>query len=196
LTSRAIILSCIIIAIALVTNWFLDDSSPLPDTDDLTRNDADLYMLDATIKQFSDDGKLHHELSAQRFTHFPLTDWTTLVSPNIVLFSDDAIPWAITAEQGRMITNSSFREEVVELWGNVLAVKQNPDGSFVNIQTQELTVYPERDYAETDKKVYIDDNSGRTTAAAMQASFVEGKFSFSSGALDRVRTLFIPAHRR
>jgi LPS export ABC transporter protein LptC len=95
-----------------------------------------------------------------------------------------------------MITNSSFREEVVELWGNVLAVKQNPDGSFVNIQTQELTVYPERDYAETDKKVYIDDNSGRTTAAAMQASFVEGKFSFSSGALDRVRTLFIPAHRR
>lgn len=196
MTSRAIILSCIIIAIALVTNWFLDDSSPLPDTDDLTRNDADLYMLDATIKQFSDDGKLHHELSAQRFTHFPLTDWTTLVSPNIVLFSDDAIPWAITAEQGRMITNSSFREEVVELWGNVLAVKQNPDGSFVNIQTQELTVYPERDYAETDKKVYIDDNSGRTTAAAMQASFVEGKFSFSSGALDRVRTLFIPAHRR
>ena len=196
MTSRAIILSCIIIAIALVTNWFLDDSSPLPDTDDLTRNDADLYMLDATIKQFSDDGKLHHELSAQRFTHFPLTDWTTLVSPNIVLFSDDAIPWAITVEQGRMITNSSFREEVVELWGNVLAVKQNPDGSFVNIQTQELTVYPERDYAETDKKVYIDDNSGRTTAAAMQASFVEGKFSFSSGALDRVRTLFIPAHRR
>ncbi len=196
MTSRAIILSCIIIAIALVTNWFLDDGSPLQDTDDLTRNDADLYMLDATIKQFSDDGKLHHELSAARFTHFPLTDWTTLVSPNIILLSDDAIPWAITAEHGRMITNSSFREEVVELWGNVLAIKQNPDGSFINIQTQELTVYPERDYAETETKVYIDDNSGRTTAAAMQASFVEGKFAFSSGALERVRTLFIPAHRR
>jgi lipopolysaccharide export system protein LptC len=196
LTSRAIILSFIIFTIALATNWFLDDSNPLPDTEDLTRNDADLYMHDATIRQFSDNGMLHHELSAERFTHFPLTDWTTLVSPNIILFSDDAIPWAITAQQGRMITNSSFREEVVELWGNVLAIKQNPDGSFINIQTQELTVYPERDYAETDKKVYINDNSGRTTAASMQANFVEGKFSFSSGAFDRVHSLYIPAYRR
>lgn len=196
MTSRAIILSFIIFTTALATNWFLDDSNPLPDTEDLTRNDPDLYMHDATIKQFSDNGKLHHELSAERFTHFPLTDWTTLVSPNIVLFSDDAIPWAITAQQGRMITNSSFREEVVELWGNVLAIKQNPDGSFINIQTEELTVYPERDYAETDKKVYIDDNSGRTTAASMQANFIEGKFSFSSRAFDRVHTLYIPAYRR
>lgn len=196
MTSRAIILSFIIFTIALATNWFLDDSNPLPDTEDLTRNDADLYMHDATIRQFSDNGMLHHELSAERFTHFPLTDWTTLVSPNIILFSDDAIPWAITAQQGRMITNSSFREEVVELWGNVLAIKQNPDGSFINIQTQELTVYPERDYAETDKKVYINDNSGRTTAASMQANFVEGKFSFSSGAFDRVHSLYIPAYRR
>lgn len=196
MTSRAIILSFIIFTIALATNWFLDDSNPLPDTEDLTRNDADLYMHDATIRQFSDNGMLHHELSAERFTHFPLTDWTTLVSPNIVLFSDDAVPWAITAQQGRMITNSSFREEVVELWGNVLAIKQNPDGSFINIQTQELTVYPERDYAETDKKVYIDDNSGRTTAASMQANFVEGKFSFSSGAFDRVHSLYIPSYRR
>lgn len=196
MTSRAIILSCIIITVALATNWFLDENNPLPDVEDLTRNDADLYMLDATIKQYSDDGKLHHELSAERFTHFPLTDWTTLVTPNIILFSDDAIPWAITARQGRMITDSSFREEVVELWGDVLAVKQNPDGSFINIQSEELTVYPERDYAETDKNVYIDDNSGRTTAAAMQANFVEGKFSFSSGSSERVHTIFLPAYRR
>ncbi len=196
MTSRAIILSCIIIVVAFATNWFLEDSNPDTEIEDLTRNDPDLYMLDATIRQYSESGTLDHELSAERFTHFPLTDLTTLTTPSLVLFSDDSIPWAITAKHGRLLSQSTFREEAVELWENVLAIKQQPDGRFINIQTESLTVYPGRDYAETDKKVYIDDNSGRTTAAGMQANFDQGRFLFFSTSSDRVNTIYLPAHRR
>ena len=182
--------------VALATNWFLENSNPDPEAEDLTRNDPDLYMLDATIRQYSDNGELDHELSAERFTHFPLTDLTTLTTPSLILFSNDSIPWAITAKHGRLLQESSFREEAVELWENVLAIKQQPDGRFINIQTESLTVYPERDYAETDKKVYIDDNNARTTAAGMQANFNQGRFVFFSTSLDRVNTIYLPAHRR
>ncbi len=43
--------------------------------------------------------------------------------------------------------------------------------AFVSIQTNSLTVYPERDYAETDEPVFIDNQSGRTTAAGMKSLF-------------------------
>ena len=115
---------------------------------------------------------------------------------HISLFSNDSIPWAITAKHGRLLPESTFREEAVELWENVLAIKQQPDGRFINIQTESLTVYPERDYAETNKKVYIDDNNARTTAAGMQANFNQGRFVFFSTSLDRVNTVYLPAHRR
>ena len=196
MTSRAIIMSFIIFTVAFATNWFLEDSNPDPEAEDLTRNDPDLYMLDATIRQYSDNGDLDHELSAERFTHFPLTDLTTLTTPSLILFSNDSIPWAITAKHGRLLPESTFREEAVELWEDVLAIKQQPDGRFINIQTESLTVYPGRDYAETDKKVYIDDNNARTTAAGIQANFNQGRFVFFSTSLDRVNTVYLPAHRR
>ncbi len=196
MTSRAIIMSFIIFAVAFATDWFVEDSHPDPEAEDLTRNDPDLYMLDATIRQYADNGVLDHELSAERFTHFPLTDLTTLTTPSLILFSDDSIPWAITAKHGRLLSESTFRDESVELWDNVLAIKQQADGRFINIQTESLTVYPKRDYAETDEKVYIDDNNARTTAAGMQANFDQGRFVFFSTSLDRVNTIYLPAHRR
>ena len=193
MTSRVIILSFIILAVAFATNW-ITDRAPETVPEDLTKNDPDLYMLSARIMQFN--GGLQRELSAERFTHFPLTDLTTLGAPNLVLFTDDGIPWSITAKHGRLLSKSTFREEVVELWDDVLAVKQDPDGRFINIQSQGLTVYPEREYAETAQKVYIDANSGRTTAAGMQAHFKEGRFVFFSAQPDRVHTIFLPAYKR
>ena len=55
-----------------------------------------------------------------------------------------------------------------------------------------LTVYPEKEYAETDRKVTIDENSGRTTAAGMKAFFESGKYIFYSTPTERVHTIFLP----
>ena len=181
--------------VAIATNWLLEDSDPGADTEDLTRNDPDLFMSHATIKQFSEDGKAQRQLSADKFTHFPLTDLTTLLKPELVLFTDAGRPWRITSDHGRLLTRSTFREEVVELWDGVRSIKQSPDGQFVTIQTQSLTVYPEREYAETDKKVYIDDNTSQTTASGMKAHFAEGRFIFFTVPPGRVRTTYIPVPR-
>ena len=181
MNNRATILASLILILGIATNLILEqDDEELPPVAS-SQNDPDLYMLNATITQFDTKGTLQHKIRADRFTHFPLTDVTSLIYPNLQLFSDSRTePWDIEAKNGRLLSQSVYREEIVELWDNVLAVQQSDAGHFINIQTQSLTIYPEREYAETDQKVYIDDNSGRTSAAGMKAFFHLGKFIFYS----------------
>jgi lipopolysaccharide export system protein LptC len=191
LINRIVILSIVFIACALAINWVMDESELIQP--DRKRNDPDLYMLNASFNQFDEQGNLHHTLNAARFTHFPLTDLTTMKQPSLELESQwPTRPWKITADEGRILPESKYREEIVELWDNVLAAKSRGDGKFIHIQTNSLTVYPERAYAETDQKVYIDNESGRTTAAGMKAFLDTGRFIFYSTNKDRVTTIFLP----
>jgi len=195
--NRATILASLILVFAIATNLMLEQSDDSLPPAPMRQNDPDLYMLNATITQFDDDGDLQHKIKADRFTHFPLTDMTSLKFPNLQLFPDSKKePWNIEAKNGRLLSQSVYREEVIELWDDVLAVQQTGNGHFIHIQTQSLTVYPEREYAETDQKVYIDSNSSRTSAAGMKAFFRGGKFIFYSTPTERVHTIFLPEFKR
>lgn len=190
--NRLIVLSALILAFAITIDWHLTESEST-DIPDPLRNEPDLYMLNATIEQYDAAGQLQHTLAASRFTRFPLTDLTTMQKPAMSLAGEsNDKPWKITAEEGRILPGSNFREEIVELWSNVLAIQTDSDGAFVNIQTNSLTVYPEREYAETDEKVFIDNEMGRTTAAGMKAFLDTGRFMFFSTPEDRVVTIYLP----
>jgi lipopolysaccharide export system protein LptC len=189
--NRIIVPSTLIIAFALKINWFLTESED--EVDFTPRNDPDLYMLNATINHFGPEGELQHQINAQRFTHFPMTDVTTMQLPALALGrTRDSDPWEITSSEGRILPSSNYREEVVELWSNVLASQSGKGNQFVAFETSSLTVYPERDYAETDEPVFIKNESGRTTAAAMKAFLNTGKFMFYSTPTHRVTTIFLP----
>lgn len=188
--NRIIVLSTLILAFALTINWFMAESEETVDF--IPRNEPDLYMLNATISQFNPEGELQHRIAANRFTHFPLTDLTTMKFPALALGrARDSDPWEITSSEGRILPSSDYREEIVELWNNVLASRLSNGSTFVNIQTNSLSVYPERDYAETDEPVFIDNQSGRTTAAGMKAFLDTGKFMFYSTPTHRVTTVFL-----
>jgi lipopolysaccharide export system protein LptC len=151
-------------------------------------------MRNATITQFTSIGDKQHRIKARRFTHFPLTDITTLKQPDMTLYGTEpeTDPWDITASNGRLLPKVVFRDEIVELWDDVLAIQTDTNGNFINIRTNSLTIFPATDYAETDQRVIIDDNAGRTTAAGMKAYFEEGKFLFFSRGDERVKTILIP----
>lgn len=192
MNNRTIIIVCFIILIAGATNWLMDQNVTRTEPEDPSANDPDLYMLDADITRFDDTGEIQHKLRASRFTHFPVNDITTLEHPNLDLFSDDDGPWNIAARNGRLLPESTHDDQLVELWDHVIAVKETRTGDFINIQTESLFIFPRKDYAETDQKVYIDDDSGRTTAAGMEAWFGTGRFHFYSQADERVNTVLQP----
>ena len=176
------------IATSLAVNWVLKE--PESAGDKAYRNDPDVYMLNAKISQYNEAGNLNHTLSAVRFTHFPLTDLTTLKKPQIELKPNEQ--WEISANEGRLLSESIYREEIVELWDNVLANQSDKKGRFVQIQAKSLTVYPDRNYLETDEKVFIDNETGRTTAAGMKAFLDTNRFQFFSDDSEKVMTIFLP----
>jgi lipopolysaccharide export system protein LptC len=189
--NRLVLLNTLIIAFALTINWFMAESEE--EVDLTPRNEPDLYMLNATINQFGPEGELQHRIAAKRFTHFPLTNVTTMTLPTLAIGKTrDSNPWEITSSEGRILPSSYYREEIVELWSDVLALQSGTGSEFVTIETDSLTVYPERGYAETDEPVFIKNQSGRTTAAAMKAFLNTGNFLFYSTPKHRVTTTFLP----
>jgi lipopolysaccharide export system protein LptC len=195
LNRRSFLLAVFMLLFAAAINLLLDENQlDAEQPENLNRNDPDLFMRNATITQFTETGDKQHRIKAERFTHFPLTDITTLKQPDMTLFGtdEDTDPWDIIAKNGRLLPKVVFRDEIVELWEDVLAIQTDPNGNFINIRTDSLTIYPGTDYAETDQPVIIDDNAGRTTAAGMKAYFEEGKFLFFSREQQRVKTILLP----
>jgi lipopolysaccharide export system protein LptC len=199
LNSRSLLLAGFMLMFAAGINLFLDrDQQSVQDPQSVNKNDPDLYMRNATITQFTKTGVRQHRINAERFTHFPLTDITTLKQPVMTLYATEVgeNPWDIIAKNGRVLPKVIFRDEIVELWEDVMAIQSDPKGNFINIRTESLTIYPATDYAETDQKVIIDDNSGRTTAAGMKAYFEDGKFIFFSRNNQRVKTILLPEFKK
>tara|TARA_R110002110_G_scaffold221031_4_gene435169 strand:- start:398 stop:1009 length:612 start_codon:yes stop_codon:yes gene_type:complete len=199
LNSRSFALAAFILLFAAAINLLIGNDHELDiANENLNRNDPDLFMRNATITQFTDIGDKQHRIKANRFTHFPLTDITTLKQPDMTLYGTEpeTDPWDITASNGRLLPKVVFRDEIVELWDDVLAIQTDTNGNFINIRTNSLTIFPATDYAETDQRVIIDDNAGRTTAAGMKAYFEEGKFLFFSRNDERVKTILIPDFKK
>ena len=196
MTGRQITISSSIVLFAIALSLFLED--PISDSlsGNVPRNDPDLYMLNAQIKRYANNGFLAYQLSADRFTHFPLTNLTTLVTPNLMLLSKESTPWEINAEQGRLMPKSPFREEIVELWSNVSAHKEETNGHFIKIKTDSLTVFPDKNYAETNEKIYITENNTVTTAAGLRANFEASTFVLLSSKLQRVKTSYTSSSHR
>ena len=185
----------IVLAVGVVLAWTAldferrENDLPAAATDD---NAPDTYMVNARIKQFGADGRLRHVINAARFTHYPKTDVTTLVEPEIDLRDVGDTPWRITSKSGRILpAPSADAGETIELSGDVLATRTS--NADVSIATESLFVHPDDNYVETDQPVVIEDPRGRTTAAGMQAWLDPGRYVLHGQAPRRVVSMLTPA---
>ena len=186
----------VVLAVGVALAWTVLDferreaGTPSTAGDD---NAPDTYMVNARIKQFGADGKLRHVINADRFTHYPKTDVTTLVAPEIDLREVGDTPWQITSREGRILPATvPDASERIELAGDVLATRKGAHDP-VSINTDALIVHPDDNYVETDQPVVIEDQRGRTTAAGMQAWLDPGRYVLHGRTNLRVESLLTPA---
>lgn len=152
-------------------------------------NEPDLFMTQASISQINEEGHLTSKISADRFTHYPLTDVTTLELPRVALYTPNLTgPWTISSTKGRLLGVSVYRKQSVELWSTVRAEKSNPDGSTTTFITDALNVYPSENVAESDSPVTIFTGDTQTQAAKLRANFDQDTFLFNSNTSQRVVT--------
>jgi len=154
-----------------------------PDRSEETTAGGDFpnYFLDnfQTV-QFGEDGELRYQLSAIKAEHFQINmnntspdDYTLIDKPEFIFFQSDQSPWQLTAQQGRALGTG----ETISLEKDVLAWQALPEEKIAEISTPQLLVYPQRQFAETDKPVTIDYPSAEYQGDGMEVDFEKQLFT-------------------
>jgi lipopolysaccharide export system protein LptC len=142
-------------------------------------NDPDAYMEDIVAKRLNTAGILDAELISPRLVHYPQTNRTEALNPDMIFYSDQHPPWEVTAPHG--IANSGL--EVIYLDGNV-KVRQHPSATSyeITLLTNTLTLYPDKDYAETSSPVTVLQHDDHVESVGMQINLAQGWVKLLSSA--------------
>ncbi|TNF35544.1 MAG: LPS export ABC transporter periplasmic protein LptC [Gammaproteobacteria bacterium] len=135
-------------------------------------SEPDSYMTQLHLKRFTADGTLEYEFHSRRASRQANTTLSFLNEPRMV-FLDSSTPWSLESNFGKLHGTG----QTVELWDSVHAYRADDS---MHIHTSALTLYPERDYAETDRAVTIDGNGTHTEAVGLEAYLNESRMRLLS----------------
>lgn len=136
-----------------------------------SENAIDFYVVGANTVQYQADGKLHYQMSADKVEHIKLSDITLLDRPNLQLYRGSELPWHVRSERGEVAPAG----KEVELIDQVRVERTDAKGRPTILTTSRLTVFPEKEYAQTQQAVRIDAANGVTTAQGMKAYLNDGR---------------------
>lgn len=128
------------------------------------------------------EGRPATRLTADFMAHYESKDETELSQPKLKIFRPDQEPLYARADHGWVRSGN----EVILLKDKVRFWENNADGQLVmEVTTNEATLYPERDYAETDKPATLSTRNTITDSVGMEAYMDEGRIEM----LDQVHTI-------
>jgi len=151
--------------------------APERDSSGSLRHDPDFIAEDFGITKMGLNGKPEYSLSAVRMQHYPDDDSTEVLAPRLVQHHDNAPSIDIRADRALI----SSRGEEANLYGNVVAVREAGQGrSELRMETEYLQVFPDRDFARTDRPVVISEGDSRISGVGMEVNNKTRQFALLS----------------
>ncbi|MFT6352148.1 LPS export ABC transporter periplasmic protein LptC [Neptuniibacter pectenicola] len=127
----------------------------------------DYFVETAVIQEWDAEGKLLRTLHTDQLEHYPNLKLSTLDKPESISIRKDYSKVKITSDTGTVLDDNNQ----TNLAGNVI-VNDNPDSTSATIlSTEQLTIYPNRDYAETDEPVNIVSSQSILKGVGMDIDF-------------------------
>lgn len=138
------------------------------------------FIDELRTTQFDQRGELNYQFTAERAEHYQLDpkkmsteDYTEIQTPYFIFYKAGALPWQLEAIKG-----VSYGEgERIELSEQVRAWQQLQTTATAEIQTEQLTLRPQRQFAQTDKPVMILYPRAQYDGDGMEADFQERTFT-------------------
>ncbi len=84
-------------------------------------------------------------MSAERLEHLQTTDTTHLTRPDLHLYRGSEYPWRVQSLRGKVLPGG----QQVELLDEVRVARTDAKGRPTILTSSHLSVFPEREYAET-----------------------------------------------
>lgn len=161
----------VLFSIALgLSYWLSQDSEKGKQANNYADNtDYDITTLHLT--QYHIDGTIKQTITAKQVEHFTRDGSTQLIQPDMTIFSRDSKnPWNIKSDTA-LINNDQTE---LQLNGSVtLHQASYKDALETNIATENLTVYPKQEYAESKALLKATIGSHRLTAKGIKLWYGE-----------------------
>ncbi|QJI30979.1 LPS export ABC transporter periplasmic protein LptC [Pseudomonas sp. ADAK18] len=136
----------------------------------------DYYATNAYSIQFLPDGKVQYEMTSEKVDHMKASQITMLTKPDMQLYRGAEFPWHVTSERGEV--NPDGTE--VELIDSVRVARTDAQNRDTIITSSRMTVFPQKQYAQTEQDVRIDGAGGVSTGKGMKAYLKESRIHLLS----------------
>lgn len=163
----------LVILIGAFSNWLLTGLETQPRIIPREiRHEPDYFLQNFTATTMDSQGVAQHRLEADYLEHYPDDDTIVLTQLKLDMFRDALPPWTAQAKRGVVYEQG----ERIELSGEIkLQRPATGKGEALTLLTEELTVYPRREYAETDAAVTITGDRSQTQAVGMRLDLKQGQ---------------------
>lgn len=136
----------------------------------------DYYAINAHSVQYLPDGKVQYEMTADKVEHLKTTEVTLVTTPDLHMYRGTQYPWHVQSVRAEV--NPDGTE--VELIDKVRVARTDEKQRETIITTTRMTVFPQKQYAQTEQAVRIDGAGGTTTGKGMKAYLKDGRMDLLS----------------
>ncbi|MCF6765082.1 LPS export ABC transporter periplasmic protein LptC [Thiotrichales bacterium 19S3-7] len=155
-SKRSVASTLVLAALVGFTSWLTIESSGTFHSKQKLPNDfVTNVATDTTLYQMNEKGSLRYKAFATHLEKFANDDVDmTQVNMTMEPQKPGDLPWNIVSNHGYL----SDKNNKLKLWGNVVITRpgNGKDKPPLKITTSLLYVYPNKDYAETDKFVKME----------------------------------------
>ena len=162
---QARIIFPLLLLLSAAASWWFVSSLEIktPDSPIAVDTNPDYFMQGVRTTVMNEAGGPRQELYAQYLAYFKNDNRTELTKPNLTVHRTDGSVWTVTADSGTVFDD----KRTIYLKGSVL-IKQ-PGRSKLVIEAQDMTIYPDKHTAKTDKPVKISSQESTVSANGMYA---------------------------
>ena len=150
------------------------------------RDSADYVIHGMHLRTMGEDGKPARVLKSRTVRHYAEQRTTELEAPQVSIVEPGQPPWVIDADKGEVSPDG----KQILLAGAVSIARAAAEGKRPRLlQTRDLKVSPEENYAETAEQVTVTSGDSRIESVGMQAWF---KHPTRFKLLSKVRGRYVP----
>lgn len=178
-----LVLALTAIAIALLW-WTQHGAAPVQQSEEAFPSEIDYFMTDVHLTATNEVGAPSYRLRAPRLEHVVADDSSRAERPHLEIYGDEAPPWTLRAEKGRMPADGV----TIDLMGEVTLDRVAAAGQPASrVLTREVTVNTLDKTARTVEPIELEHGSWDIEGVGMELDLTTGRLEVS-----RVRGVYEP----
>lgn len=179
LTIKNFIFSALLLLAIALSGWSIFIAKKaLPSTANQTHQ-PDAFMENVVTTVMNKEGKPALKVAAPKMVHYAENDMTDITTPHVTVFRQSPQPWYIDSDFGKALNGT---EEINFSSHVVIHHPNDSENPLTIMKTATLTVFPDKQTAQTDAAITITQPDATIYAIGMLANLTNGTVQLLSQA--------------